>query len=170
MAQLRRLYDKPSVTEKSGWRFAVIAEQDEAKLAIDEMLDEIRGTAIVNMMEAQSYALREVKETLGFATADSKPSRTNEAPRFQTGGLMDSWKAGKPYWMKQFMKNDKPMVLRGSLYSWHPAAGILEWGGLKRMQKQRGRVWTNPVAPRPYYRTTMARIGERLARLLWGDL
>jgi len=189
--------------EKSGWIFRVTAVQDDVELAIDEMVEEIRGVAEVNMIEAQKYALLEVQKTLGFVNNRPRRKRKkkgqaremtisaeNQPPEYQSGKLQKSWKARKPKWMRDRKRKDNPLVLRGELYSRHPAAGALEFGAPFRtvsrghtwekkggkgrwkniLVRTGGSGWKSPLAPRPYYRPTIAKIADRLAKILWGDL
>jgi hypothetical protein len=130
---------------ESGYRFRVTEQRETVEGLADDLLDEARAGAEQRMSDGQDLLLRELRTTLGYP-GGGEPSRTNEPPRYQSGDLHDSWKKSKPRWIK------KGLILRGSLYSRHPAAGPLEFGALRALG----------IAPRPYYRPTLARIATWL--------
>lgn len=135
--------------QASGYIFRVTAPDDVRGLA-EELLDEVRATAMQNMQRAQDRVVAEVKRTLG-RSAD-RPARPGEPPRQVSGDLAVSWKRGRRSWRQ------KKTVLRGAVESKHPAAGALEFGALRTMG----------IRPHPYYRPALAKIADEVGELMAG--
>lgn len=134
----------------SGYSFRVTAPRESIEGLAEELLAEIRATAMQNMQRAQDVVVAEVRRTLGREAA--RPARPNQPPRQITGELDRSWKRGRRSWRK------RKTELRGAVESKHPAAAALEFGAFKSMG----------IRPHPYYRPALARVADEVGEIMVG--
>lgn len=153
--------------EHSGWAIVIGAEEDDIARFEQEELAAMRDLMPERMKRALEFVVAEVKKTLDRAGRESLPG---DPPARITGRLRDSWKVGRTKWDRS------RTVLTGYYESRHPAAGRLEFGDdptgkgfVLHLSRRAGREVKGGIAARPYIRPTLARIANRLDRVLLGE-
>lgn len=162
----------------SGASLVIAAEPNDALERLDvDWMEEERAAAPARMLAALRVYVAEVRKTLDrvatrqtrFSWVTQGSAAPGDPPGRITGELRDSWKVGRRSWTRD------RTVYTGRIESTHPAAGRLEWGDdptnkgfVLHLSRRFKREVKEGIKPHPYIRPTLARIADRLERILTG--